>query len=58
MIARLAEFPHLARPLDQSDDVRVFPVAPFPYLVFYTLTDDEVIIRNVRHGRRQLPMEE
>jgi len=35
----------------------VFPVGPFPYLVFYTVEADEVIIRNVRHGRRKRPSE-
>ncbi len=31
-IARIAQFPHIARAIDQSG-VRVFPVGPFPYLV-------------------------
>jgi toxin ParE1/3/4 len=51
VIAHIAQFPLMARAIDESG-VRVFPVGPFPYLVFYTVDDDEVIIRNVRHGRR------
>jgi toxin ParE1/3/4 len=57
VIARIAQFPQIARAIDQTG-VRVFPVGPFPYLVFYTLEGDELIIRNVRHGRRRPPGEE
>jgi len=56
VIARIARFPLIARAVDPSG-VRVFPVGPFPYLVFYTVEADEVIIRNVRHGRRRRPSE-
>jgi toxin ParE1/3/4 len=57
VIARIAQFPQIARAIDQTG-VRVFPVGPFPYLVFHTLEGDELIIRNVRHGRRRPPGEE
>jgi toxin ParE1/3/4 len=56
VIARIGQFPPIAQAIDQSG-VRVFPVGPFPYLVFYTVEGDEVIIRNVRHGRRRRPAE-
>lgn len=56
VIARIADFPHIAREIDPSG-VRVFPAGPFPYLVFYTVGDDGVIVRNVRHGRRKRPGE-
>ena len=52
VIARIAQFPYIARAIDPSG-VRVFPVGPFPYLVFYTVEGDEVFIRNVRHGSRR-----
>jgi plasmid stabilization system protein ParE len=42
VVARIAEFP-------------VVPVGPFPYLTFYTVSGDTVIIRNVRHGQRRRP---
>jgi addiction module RelE/StbE family toxin len=54
VIARIGEFPHIARAIDQSG-VRVFPAGPFPYLVFYTVESDSVTIRNVRHVRRKRP---
>lgn len=52
LIARIADFPLIAHTIDDSD-IRVFPVNPFPYLVFYTVDGDDVTIRNVRHGRRR-----
>ena len=51
VIDRIAEFPYMARPIDQSG-VRIFPVRPFPYLIFYTVEKD-IIIRNIRHAHRQ-----
>ena len=56
VVGRIGRFPYIARAIDQSG-VRVFPVGPFPYLVFYTVQGDEVIIRNVRHARRRRPGE-
>jgi addiction module RelE/StbE family toxin len=52
VIARIAQFPHIAREIDESS-VRVFPVGSFPYLVFYTVDQGGVIVRNVRHGKRK-----
>jgi plasmid stabilization system protein ParE len=49
---RLAAFPHMGHAIDESG-VRIFPALPFPYLVFYTADENEIVIRNVRHGRRQ-----
>ena len=54
VIQRLGEFPYLARIADESD-IRVFPVMPFPYLIFYTVGRGEVIIRNVRYAGRNRP---
>jgi toxin ParE1/3/4 len=54
VVAHIANFPHIARAIDETG-VRMFPVGPFPYLIFYTLEGNEIIIRNVRHGRRRQP---
>jgi len=48
----LAEFSAGGRLLDQRKQVRVMPIARYPYLVFYTVKADEVIILHVRHGAR------
>ena len=54
IVDRIGEFPDMARAVDDSG-VRVFPTPPFPFLIFYTASRGEVIIRNIRYaGRRRL----
>ena len=53
-IARLADFPRLAIETDVPD-VRVAPVLPYRYLIFYIVHDDSLVIRNVRHTARKWP---
>ena len=31
----------------------MFPVVRYPYLVFYEVINNEVIIHHIRHGRRR-----
>jgi addiction module RelE/StbE family toxin len=57
VVGRLADFPNMAREIDPSG-VRVFPVGPFPYLIFYEVQDGVLIVRNVRHGHRARETEE
>jgi len=52
----LARYPGLGRETDISE-VRVFPVARYPYLVYHRLKQDELIIIHVRDGRRNTPRE-
>lgn len=49
---QLGEFPEMARRTDRAG-VRVRIVTPFPYLIFYTVRNDEVLILHIRHGARQ-----
>ncbi len=35
--------------------VRVFPIVPFPYLIYYRVADDALEVIHVRHGRRDVP---
>lgn len=53
-IARLADCPRLAIETDVPN-VRVAPVLPYRYLVFYSIHEDALIVRNVRHAARQRP---
>jgi toxin ParE1/3/4 len=46
-------FPGAGRRLDQQPAVRVMPLGRYPYLVFYTLREDEIVILHVRHGARK-----
>ena len=54
LTGRLAEFPQMAYATDE-DGVRVVPVGRFPYLIFYSVKDHEVIVLHVRHAARLRP---
>jgi plasmid stabilization system protein ParE len=48
----LGEFSGSGRALMQRSRVRVMPVAHYPYLVFYTINGDELLVLHIRHGAR------
>jgi toxin ParE1/3/4 len=54
-IRRLADYPRLAIETDDPA-VRVAPVLPYRFLIFYEPEHDTLIIRNVRHSARQHPL--
>lgn len=51
-IDRVAEFPHTAIEANALG-VRVAPVLPYRYLIFFSIANDVLIVRNVRHSARQ-----
>jgi toxin ParE1/3/4 len=51
LISRVTEYPHTAVETD-IPDVRVAPALPYRYIVFFTVTKDALIVRNVRHAAR------
>jgi plasmid stabilization system protein ParE len=51
-IQLIAEFPGAGRRLDQRPAVRVLPLGRYPYLIFCTLRDDEIVVLHIRHGAR------
>jgi toxin ParE1/3/4 len=51
----LGEFPFIGQ-LTDEEGVRVMPVVRYPFLIFYTVTD-EVVILHVRHAARLWPSE-
>jgi plasmid stabilization system protein ParE len=55
--ALLAEYPFLGHEADEPS-VRVAPLIRYPFLVFYTVNEDEIVVLNVRHAARQRPWEE
>lgn len=55
-VARIAKFPESAQATDEPG-VRMAPAGRFPYLIFYSVTDDEVQIIRVLHGARLRPWE-
>jgi toxin ParE1/3/4 len=55
--AMLAEYPLSGREVDESG-VRMASLVRYPFLVFYAVTGDELVILNVRHAARQWPWRE
>jgi plasmid stabilization system protein ParE len=51
-IQRLSEYPRLAIETDEPA-IRVAPVLPYRYLIFYAVDADAIIVRNVRHSARE-----
>ena len=54
-VRRLSDYPRLAIETDDPS-VRVMPVLPYRYLIFYEIADNKIIIRNVRQSARQRPL--
>ena len=48
LIELLLDYPHAGTPTDRPG-IRRIVVSPYPYLVFYRATPDEIIIHAVRH---------
>jgi toxin ParE1/3/4 len=48
----LAQHPYAGQATDLPG-VRRLSVSPYPYLIFYRVTDDEVIIQRMRHTSRR-----
>jgi toxin ParE1/3/4 len=46
------QFPRLGLPIDSENRFRL-PIGRFPYLVFYRLTETEILILHVRHAARR-----
>ena len=44
--------PRIGSPTDDPT-IRRMTTPPYPYLIFYDVTDDEIIIHTVRHGARE-----
>ena len=47
----LIEHPHIGQQTDVAG-VRRMLVSPYPYLIFYRVTEDAVIVQRVRHAAR------
>jgi addiction module RelE/StbE family toxin len=55
-IHNLADFPEMAQET-REPGVRRIPAGRYPYLVYYAVETDEVVILHVRHGARRTPGE-
>jgi len=54
LVGQLSEFPYMAQETDIAG-VRKFPLGRFPYVVYYTVEQDEVVILHIRNGARRPP---
>lgn len=52
IINLLLEHPHAGQ-LTSNSRLRRMVVSPYPYLIFYEVTLDEIVIHGVRHGARR-----
>jgi len=57
VVERLARFP-LSAQATEMPGIRAAPVLHYPYIVFYTAEDSDVVIHYVRHAARLRPWEE
>jgi len=57
IVARLSRFPGMAQELAEREGVRKVPLVRFPYLIFYKVVGDEVVILHIVHGARREPWE-
>ena len=55
--ARLGRFPQMGTP-KYKPGVRMTPLRRYPFLIFYTVESDEVLILSVRHAARKRPEED
>ena len=53
-IDSVVAFPSIGSATDRPD-ILVIPARPYTYLIFYTATDEWIIIRYVRHPARRRP---
>jgi toxin ParE1/3/4 len=52
VINLLLRYPHAGQ-LTSKGRLRRVAASPYPYLIFYAATDDEIIIHAVRHSARR-----
>ena len=54
-VERLRRYPLSSTREADEGETRIAKVGRYPYLIFYTVEGDEVVILQVRHGARQEP---
>ena len=54
---RMGRFPHGFQEVAERPGVRRVPLVRYPYLVFYKVFSDEVVVLRVVHGARKEPWE-
>ena len=57
VVERIAQFPEGAQEVAERAGVRRVPLLRYPYVIHYTINDDEVMILRIVHGARRSPWE-
>lgn len=57
VVERLARFPRSAQ-VSEMPSIRAAPVLHYPYIVFYTAEDSDIVIHYIRHAARLRPWED
>jgi plasmid stabilization system protein ParE len=52
-IKLVAAFPRAGRVVEKRRHVRVMPVGRYPYLIFYIVKGDDILVLHVRHASRK-----
>jgi toxin ParE1/3/4 len=52
LVEQLSYFPYLAQETERMG-VRRVPLGNYPYVIFYTVEADEIVILRIRHGARR-----
>ncbi len=52
-VTLLAQFPYAGNATGRRSGTRRIVASPYPYLIFYRVTEDEIIIDSVRHAARR-----
>ena len=53
VVARIGRWPRSARQSAGRPGVRVIPLGPYPYKIFYRVEQDSVEILHIRHAARE-----
>lgn len=56
-IQRIGTWPESSQRVEPRPNVRVVPLRPFPYKLFYEVRDDAVTILHIHHAARRDPWE-
>jgi toxin ParE1/3/4 len=54
----IGQFPEAAERVEQRPDVRRFPLARYPYVIYYEVGEDVVTVLRILHGARRGPWDE
>jgi toxin ParE1/3/4 len=53
VVELITDFPASGRSVASRPNVRSIPLGTYPYWVFYTTLDDELIVLHIRHSSRE-----